>query len=237
MTRKLEIFLERLETTSTVDDLSSLADILRDTYDVKNVSYLATNLNGLPFVSSTYDLKWAQHYEEQNYMLIDPVVRGALLQFNPLDWKRLDWSSKRTRGFFNEAIDFGVGQQGYTVPIRGPNGQAAIFAINHDSNDVGWERYIGEHAHDFMLISHYFHQKTLTATHTTDPVDGRDLSPRELDVLKYLGIGLSRGKVAEVLKISEHTLRVYVDSARYKLGALNTTHAVAIALARGVIAV
>ena len=46
MTRKLETFLERLDTTNTVDDLSSLADILRDTYDVKNVSYLATNLNG-----------------------------------------------------------------------------------------------------------------------------------------------------------------------------------------------
>jgi DNA-binding CsgD family transcriptional regulator len=237
MTRKLETFLERLDTTNTVDDLSSLADILRDTYGVENMSYLATNLNGLPFVSSTYDPKWAQHYEEQNYMLIDPVVRGALLQFNPLDWKRLDWSTKRTREFFNEAVDFGVGRQGYTVPIRGPNGQAAIFAINHDSNDAGWERYIGEHAHDFMLISHYFHQKALAATHTAEPVEGRELSPRELDVLKYLGIGLSRGKVAEILKISEHTLRVYVDSARYKLGALNTTHAVAIALARGVIAV
>lgn len=208
MTRKLEIFLEQLETTNTVDDLTLLADILRDTYDVKNVSYLATNLNGLPFVSSTYDPKWAAHYEEQNYMLIDPVVRGALQHFNPLDWKRLDWSTKRTRGFFNEAIDFGVGRQGYTVPIRGPNGQAAIFAINHDSDDTGWDRYIGKHAHDFMLISHYFHQKSLNATHVVTPTEGRELSPRELDVLKYLGIGLSRGKVAEVLKISEHSLRV-----------------------------
>lgn len=237
MTRKLETFLEQLETTNTVDDLSSLADILRDTYDVKHMSYLATNLNGLPLVSSTYDPKWAAHYEEQNYMLIDPVVRGALQQFHPLDWKRLDWSTKRTREFFNEAIDFGVGRQGYTIPIRGPNGQAAIFAINHDSNDAGWERYIEENAHDFMLISHYFHQKALSAAHVATPIEGRELSPRELDVLKYLGIGLSRGKVAEILKISEHTLRVYVDSARYKLGALNTTHAVAIALARGVIAV
>lgn len=233
MTRKLEIFLERLETTNSVDDLSSLADILRDTYDVKNMSYLATNLNGLPFVSSTYDPKWANHYEDQNYMVIDPVVRGALQQFHPLDWKRLDWSTKRTREFFHEAVDFGVGQQGYTIPIRGPNGQAAIFAINHESNDAGWGRYIEENAHDFMLISHYFHQKALAATHVTAPM----LSPRELDVLKYLGIGLSRGKVAEILKISEHTLRVYVDSARYKLGALNTTHAVALALSRGVIAV
>lgn len=175
MTTKLETFLERLEATNTTDDLSALADILRDTYDVKHMSYLATNLNGLPFVSSTYDPQWATHYEEQQYMLIDPVVRGALQRFNPLDWKRLDWSSKRKRTFFNEALDFGVGRQGYTVPIRGPNGQAAIFAINHDAKDPAWGRYLDENAHDFMLISHYFHQKALTATHTSQPIEGREL--------------------------------------------------------------
>ena len=237
MTRKLEAFLERLEATDTANGLSSLAEVLRDTYGVENVSYLATNLNGQPFVSSTYDPKWAAHYESQNYMLIDPVVRGALQQFHPLDWKKLDWSTKRTRNFLNESIEFGIGKQGYTIPIRGPNGQAAIFAVNHNSKDDSWARFLGEHAHDFMLISHYFHQKVLTAANVTETIEGRELSPRELDVLKYLGIGLSRGKTAEKLAISEHTLRVYVDSARYKLGALNTTHAVAIALAQGVIAV
>lgn len=236
MTRKLETFLEHLETAGSAEGLAALSDVFRDTYGVENVSYLATNLNGQPFASSTYDPKWAAHYEEQEYMLVDPVVRGALQQFHPLDWKKLDWSSKRTRAFLHESIDFGVGKQGYTIPIRGPNGQAAIFAVNHNSNDDGWARYLGENAHDFMLVSHYFHQKALVAAKVTDTVEGRDLSPRELDVLKYLGIGLSRGKTAEKLKISEHTLRVYVDSARYKLGALNTTHAVAIALARGVIA-
>ena len=31
------------------------------------------------------------------------------------------------------------------------------------------------------------------------------------------------------------TLRVYIDSARFKLGALNTTHAVALAISSGTI--
>ena len=55
MTTKLETFLELLDTTNTTDDLSRLAGILRDTYNVKHMSYLAANLNG---------------------MLIDPVVRA-----------------------------------------------------------------------------------------------------------------------------------------------------------------
>ena len=41
--------------------------------------------------------------------------------------------------------------------------------------------------------------------------------------------------MADALQISENTLRAYIDSARHKLGALNVTHAVALALARGII--
>jgi len=36
---------------------------------------------------------------------------------------------------------------------------------------------------------------------------------------------------------SNHSLRVYIESARFKLGALNTTHAVARAMSRGLIVV
>lgn len=237
MTQKLEHFLECLETTESADDLSNIVNSLRDIYCVENVAYLALNLNGAPFSAVTYDPKWAEHYEAENYMAIDPVVRGAMQQFHPLDWRRLDWSNKRARTFFHEAVDFGVGRQGYTIPIRGPNGQMALFAINHNSDDDEWEKYIKENAHDFMLISHYLHRKALEAVNVSGNIETKNLSPREQDVLKYLGNGLSRSQTAEKLSISEHTLRVYVDSARYKLGALNTTHAVTMAMSRGFITV
>ena len=55
--------------------------------------------------------------------------------------------------------------------------------------------------------------------------------------MTLLAVGYSRAQVADTLSISEHTLRVYIESARFKLGALNTTHAVARALSRGQIVV
>ena len=70
---------------------------------------------------------------------------------------------------------------------------------------------------------------------TPEPMQA--LSPREVDAMTLLAIGYNRAQVAEELSISEHTLRVYIESARYKLGALNTTHAVARALSRGLIVV
>jgi DNA-binding CsgD family transcriptional regulator len=53
--------------------------------------------------------------------------------------------------------------------------------------------------------------------------------------LTLLGIGYSRAQVAKTLSISEHTLRVYIESARFKLGALNTTHAIARAVSCGMV--
>jgi DNA-binding CsgD family transcriptional regulator len=63
------------------------------------------------------------------------------------------------------------------------------------------------------------------------------LSPREKDVLTLISTGQRRAQVADSLKISESTLRVYIDSARHKLGALNVFHAVAIAVKTGIIKV
>jgi DNA-binding CsgD family transcriptional regulator len=48
---------------------------------------------------------------------------------------------------------------------------------------------------------------------------------------------MNRAQAAAEMEISEHTLRVYIETARHKLGALNTTHAVARALSRGLIVV
>ncbi|WP_054460434.1 LuxR C-terminal-related transcriptional regulator [Phaeobacter sp. 11ANDIMAR09] len=71
----------------------------------------------------------------------------------------------------------------------------------------------------------------------TVPQEKETLSQREVDALQLLAIGYSRAQVAKALSISEHTLRVYLESARFKLGALNSTHTVAMAVASGQIVV
>jgi len=50
-----------------------------------------------------------------------------------------------------------------------------------------------------------------------------------------LALGFNRAQAAESLSISEHTLRVYIESARFKLAASNTTHAVARAMNQGLL--
>lgn len=235
MTVKIEAFIERIKTTNTREDLQNLIEALRDVYDVDHAIYHSVNSVGEQYAALTYDPAWVARYIEKDYARIDPVVLGAHKRFHPMDWKSLDWSGSVRRSFLREAIDAGVGNQGYSVPIRGPNGQFALFTVNKRTDDDSWARFTAEHVGDLLLISHYVHQRAqeIDAVRNSGPV--RDLSPRETDALTLLCLGYARSQVADKLRISENTLRVYIDSARYKLGALNTTHAVALALARGVI--
>lgn len=232
---KLETFLNLLEASQTPNDIQTLVESLRDSYGVSNAVYHAVNLDGAPYAALTYSPEWMDRYQEQKYVTVDPVVRGALQHFHPMDWKRLDWSGRGSREFLGEAIEAGIGNQGMSIPIRGPNGQFALFTINTESSDSSWEKFTAEYKRDMMLISHYIHKQVVSIVCPEGERETQSLSPRETDSLKYLSLGLSRGQIAEKLKISEHTLRVYIDSARHKLGALNTIHAVTTAYTRGLI--
>ena len=233
MTNKIERFLDRLQGATQESELQTLVESFCDIYNLDNAVYHAVSPSGKPSVAFTYGLSWAVQYEEAEYWNDDPVIKGAYNQFAPIDWKRLDWTPKKAREFLGEALSNGVGNQGYTVPIRAPGGQFAAFSANHTSDDDHWEQFRSDHKSDMLLAAHYMHQKAMELLGNIDIADLPDLSPRERDVLSLLGVGKSRGQIADVLQISEHTLRVYIDTARHKLGALNTTHAVALAFKSG----
>jgi DNA-binding NarL/FixJ family response regulator len=69
------------------------------------------------------------------------------------------------------------------------------------------------------------------ASHFTDDA----LSPREIDVLQRIAKGNSNRRVASQLAISEDTVKTHMKNIMSKLGANDRTHAVMIALKRGMI--
>ncbi len=259
MSGRVEKLLETLPSIDSIEDLGSIINVIRDVFQVGHVTYLALSLGHGFRLSSrpasgsligdggtwwrhatmlgagTYAPEWGVRYAEAGYARIDPVVEGASRSFLPVNWKELDWDSKLRRQFFREAIECGIGNQGYTIPLRGPDGQFAIFVINDNTTDQKWKRYIEENRQDILIVAHFFHQKVIEVERIFGDPPKVKLSTRELDVLRYLAGGKSRGQVADQLKISENTIRVYIDSARHKLGALNVTHAIAITLSKGII--
>lgn len=237
MALDLEGYLIDVERARGLDDIQALILALRDQYGVDHIVYHWVSSDGEQYGCGTYSPEWAQHYVDRDYLRIDPVVIGCFQRFHPVDWRRLDWSSKAARGFREDALAHGVGNQGFSIPVRGPNGQFALLTVSHTCDDATWDRFTRAHQRELILIAHYFNLKALELETDRAPKPIRALSPREIDTLTYLAMGYSRGQVADMLTISEHTLRAYIESARFKLNAANTTHAISRAIADGLIVV
>jgi len=233
----LDGYIERLQLAKTLEDLQEATERLRDHNGIAHIVYHWVNSAGERFGAGTYSSEWVDRYLEKDYLRMDPVIFGCFQRFHPVDWKQLDWSPKPARAFLREAIEHGVGNQGYTIPIRGPNGQFALFTANDTCSDDVWSAYIEKNARHLMIIAHEFNKKALDFEQRDDALPAPSLSPRELSAMTFLAKGFSRAQAADALKISEHTLRVYIEAARHKLGAMNTTHAVARALSTGIIVV
>lgn len=236
-TFNLDHILSGLEEASGLDDLQRAIVALRNSLGVDHIVYHWVDSAGDHYGCGTYSLEWVDHYSKQNYSRIDPVITGCFQRFHPVDWKRLDWSGKAAKQFLVDAIEHGIGNQGYSIPIRGPNGQFALFTVSNNCDDETWAAFTETHGRELILIAHFFNRKALEFEPNRTPEQSRQLSPRELDAMTLLAMGYSRAQVADTLSISEHTLRVYIESARFKLGALNTTHAVARAIGCGLIVV
>lgn len=233
----IESVLADLEQADTLNGIQRCSEALRDFYDVDHIVYHWVDSVGEQYGCGTYPEAWREKYIAENYLRVDPVISGCYQRFHPVDWKQFDWSSKAAREFRSIASVFGVGNQGFSIPIRGPNGQFALFTVNHNCDDATWAAFTERNRRDLILIAHFFNEKALELESRRSPGACQALSPREVDAMTLLATGMSRAQVADHLSISEHTLRVYIESARFKLGALNTTHAVARAMSRGLIVV
>jgi DNA-binding NarL/FixJ family response regulator len=61
------------------------------------------------------------------------------------------------------------------------------------------------------------------------------LTEREIEVLRAVAAGNANKMVAQLLNVSEETIKAHMKSILSKLGANDRTHAVTIALKRGII--
>lgn len=259
MSDRLNTILEKLTDLPQLEKFGDTIETIRATYDVDHVYYVALSLglearsraerrfeelpevrgvlsqSGRQLAAMSYSPEWMTRYMEAKFSDLDPVLLGASASFDPVDWAELDWSDADRRGFREEARDFGVGSQGYTVPVRGPSGQFAIFTINKTCSRESWQKLLREHRTDFMLLAHFTHQRVLKLAGMEDAHPTRPLSARERDAMRLIASGLSRAQAAEKLGISENTFRVYIDSARHKLCALNVPHAIALATHKGIL--
>jgi DNA-binding CsgD family transcriptional regulator len=74
-----------------------------------------------------------------------------------------------------------------------------------------------------------------TEEKTMKKVYARDLSDREMEILKLTAEGMTNKEIARELKITEPTVKVHMKAVLRKLQAGNRTHGVVVALRAGIV--
>jgi DNA-binding CsgD family transcriptional regulator len=95
-----------------------------------------------------------------------------------------------------------------------------------DDDESDWPYRLARDIADSILVQEN-HISHATNRHS------HQLSPSEQRILLCLSVGLNNRMAADVLGVSEDTIRSQVASARAKLGAKNQAHAVALAIRSG----
>ena len=222
--------------SEAVDDfmLEQAVVSIADLYGVKSIAFLGTGIPGRPtdpVLAVTYSTDWVEHYKRQCYAKVDPVIQEGFSRLLPFDWTEFGPFEGQVRKLFGEAAEFGLGRQGLTIPVRGPGGDRSLFTITSDLGPREWHCLKAEFLWDFHVLAVHVHEKARQLG--GDLIQTLKLSPRELECLQWISEGKTAWECGQILGISEHTVRCYLEAARNKLNAVSNTHAASLAHSAG----
>ncbi|MDI7864960.1 LuxR family transcriptional regulator [Rhizobiaceae bacterium n13] len=210
--------------------LPALSDIC-SRYGLSHMTFLVVRVGdrpGLfPYYSTTYPDAWTKLYCGQEYFRIDPVIEVMRRGVLPVDWSALDQGTPEVQRFFEEAHSHDIGPHGLTIPIRGPSGERCLFSVASNLSECGWTDLSASSIHDLHILSYYLNETVLAVTGLREAGRYRSLSRRESQCLQLLATGRISKQIASALGISESAVKLYLRSARGKLGASTSYQAVA----------
>lgn len=220
-------------------DLISLHDIpesedrytkfLRDVcekFEFDDAAYAGINpVGGTMHAVVTYSDAWQAHYQQHKLHTIDPTLHAAMRSVAPVDWSRLS-KDKNFRTVFDAARDFGIGERGMTIPIRGPFGEFGMLSVTRDCSEEDWIALRRRTLTNLQPIASHIHDHIMSSEPLSRYLHHPSLSKRELEVLQWAAAGKSQQDIADILTISNRTVEVHLRSAREKLFALTTPQAV-----------
>jgi DNA-binding CsgD family transcriptional regulator len=219
-------------------DLEETLKAIAADIGVSNIAYLRfspdkSSDTSLLTAIVTYSIRWQTRYFEKQYVLIDPVIAVGSKAVLPFDWDELASDDPAIRTFFADASGYDVGRNGISIPVRNRRGAFSLvsFTSNHSKQD--WADYKTRNMSKLQLMSVLIDSAaSINLKLNTAPVS---LSKREEQCLIWAARGKTYQDIAEILNLSFGSVKSYLDTARHKLNCINLTHAVAVAVATGVI--
>jgi len=189
-------------------------------------------MNAQQIFNISYPEEWLSLYVERGFVAIDPVVRAHITDFSAKTWSDAYQQWGRPQPFLSLAEDFGI-RNGYSFGALSPSDRtASIFSLCVDRNNPAHTNKILD------ILAPHFHEALLRIVQTSlPPACLATLTPREIEVVSWLANGKSYWEISVILGISERTVKFHTSTILQKLGAVNRSHAVAIAISNKLISI
>jgi len=228
-------FIERLEQLSDADEVTAAIERILATFNISHFMFLRDWPNARDFapllLARRVPEQWFKLYVKENYAAIDPAFFRLRRSSRPFVW--LDGpigahEHPRTAEFVHRAAEFGL-VQGLIVPMpRAADRQGVAWLAGSDPALTIRTRSA------LHLVAHYAFDRLLRLHAPSDKNKAR-ITQREREALTLAANGKTAREIGKLLGIKKRTVEEHFQAAQRKLGAVNRTHAVVIALRDGAI--
>ena len=175
----------------------------------------------------SYPVAWTDHYFDNGYFRIDPVIAHCTSHVTPAAWHRLA-TPPRSAGarLMGEAGDFGL-RSGLTVPVHSPHGEFGLLSFATEQSTAAARQATEQATAHAQLLSGYLHEAMRRVLDLSAGPGHPALTAREQECLRWVADGKSSWETARVLNLSERTVNFHIGRSMQKLDVCNRQHAVA----------
>lgn len=184
-------------------------------------------------INVSYPEEWIRLYWQNGYFEVDPVFQTALQKPGTQHWGTIyqATNSPKQQEFIAAAKEFGLGD-GITTGSADQACRVATFCSFASSDRVDAARYIPL----VEYYGYYVHLALLrTAPAKAQSMDRcvKQLTLRELTILNWVKNGKTNWEIAQIMGVTERTIRFHVESIFSKLDVTSRSQAVATAIEHG----
>ena len=170
--------------------------------------------------------EWGQRYNDRNYLFRDPVLHRLRTDLEPFTWSESYASCPEADDAHiigGEAAEFGL-NDGIVLPVGTLDTSRAAVSFGGRDPTLRPEDVTALGFAASFAIGHFLRLRAPRMS------DAMAVTAREYDCLLWAGEGKTDWEISVILGISRSTVTKHIAAAREKLGAVNKTHAVVLAM-------
>lgn len=175
-------------------------------------------------------------YAAMGYGQHDPTLRVVMATGRPDAPSRVVERfnmSPEERRYKSMMEGLGAGD-GLSLPLYGPHGRDAYGLLG---KPVDPDFFRNARRTELHMLAQAAHLKAFALSRRRKPHDGHGLSPREVEILRWVAQGKSNGVIADILEISPGTVDTYLRRVFEKLNVTDRTSAAVKGVSMGLVRV